>query len=90
MQRCCARRTVHNAKVTTLQSGTPEAEAFAVGGERIVAAGGEADIMGLRLRLSRAARKEPATLPGAGSCASMATTIRGPDAKRPDLHQPCR
>ncbi len=34
---------VHNAKVTTLQSGTPEAEAFAVRGERIVAVGGEAD-----------------------------------------------
>ena len=39
---------VHNAKVTTLQSGRPEAEAFAVRGERIVAIGGDADIMGLR------------------------------------------
>src|SRR5216684_5624528 len=39
---------VHNAKVTTLQSGRPEAEAFAVRGERIVAVGGDADIMGLR------------------------------------------
>jgi predicted amidohydrolase YtcJ len=39
---------VHNAKVTTLQDGRPEAEAFAVRGERIVAVGGEADIMGLR------------------------------------------
>jgi len=39
---------VHNAKVTTLQSGRPEAEAFAVRGERIVAVGGEADIMRLR------------------------------------------
>src|SRR5258706_10504627 len=39
---------VHNAKVTTLQSGRPEAEAFAVPGERIVAVGGDADIMGLR------------------------------------------
>jgi hypothetical protein len=28
---------VHNAKVTTLQGGRPEAEAFAVRGERIVA-----------------------------------------------------
>jgi predicted amidohydrolase YtcJ len=39
---------VHNAKVTTLQSDRPEAEAFAVRGERIVAVGGEADIMRLR------------------------------------------
>src|SRR5437588_12754755 len=39
---------VHNAKVTTLQSGRPEAEAFAVRDERIVAVGGDADIMGLR------------------------------------------
>src|SRR5713101_8081192 len=39
---------VHNAKVTTLQSGRSEAEAFAVRGERIVAVGGEADIMRLR------------------------------------------
>jgi predicted amidohydrolase YtcJ len=39
---------VHNAKVTTLESGRPEAEAFAVRGERIVAVGGEADIMRLR------------------------------------------
>jgi predicted amidohydrolase YtcJ len=39
---------VHNAKVTTLQSGQPEADAFAVRGERIVAVGGEADIMRLR------------------------------------------
>ncbi len=39
---------VHNAKVTTLQSGRPEAQAFAARGERIVAVGGEADIMRLR------------------------------------------
>src|SRR6266478_7705098 len=39
---------VHNAKVTTLQSGRPETEAFAARGERIVAVGGEADIMRLR------------------------------------------
>lgn len=39
---------VHNAKVTTLQSGRSEAEAFAVRGEKIVAVGGEAEIMGLR------------------------------------------
>jgi predicted amidohydrolase YtcJ len=39
---------VHNARVTTLQSGRPEAAAFAVRGERIVAVGSYADIMGLR------------------------------------------
>ena len=39
---------VHNAKVTTLQSSRPEAEAFAVRGEKIVAVGGEAEIMVLR------------------------------------------
>src|SRR5258705_3995595 len=39
---------VHNAKVTTQQSGRPEAETFAVRGERIVAVGGEADIMRTR------------------------------------------
>jgi predicted amidohydrolase YtcJ len=39
---------VHNAEVTTLQSGRPEAQAFAVRGEKIVAVGGEAEIMGLR------------------------------------------
>jgi hypothetical protein len=39
---------VHNAKVTTQQNGQPEAEAFAVRGEKIVAVGGEADVMGLR------------------------------------------
>jgi hypothetical protein len=38
----------HNAKVTTLQSGRPEAEAFAVRGERIIAAGGDAEIIRLR------------------------------------------
>jgi predicted amidohydrolase YtcJ len=39
---------VHNAKVTTLQSGRPEAEAFAVRGEKVVAVGGDAEIMRLR------------------------------------------
>ena len=39
---------LHNAKATTLQSGRPEVAAFAVRGERIVAIGGEAEIMGLR------------------------------------------
>ena len=39
---------VHNAKVTTLQSGRGEAEAFAVRGEKIVAVGGDAEIMRLR------------------------------------------
>ena len=44
---------VHNAKVTTLQSGRPEAEAFAVRGERIVAVGGEADVMRVRTNTTR-------------------------------------
>jgi predicted amidohydrolase YtcJ len=39
---------VHNAKVTTLQSGRPEAEAFAARGEKIVAVGSDAEIMRLR------------------------------------------
>ena len=39
---------VHNAKVTTLQSGRGEAEAFAVRGEKILAVGGDAEIMHLR------------------------------------------
>jgi len=39
---------VHNAKVTTLQDGRPEAQAFAVVGEKIVAVGGSAEIMALR------------------------------------------
>jgi predicted amidohydrolase YtcJ len=39
---------LHNAKVTTLQSGLPEVEAFAVRGEKIVAVGGDAEIMRLR------------------------------------------
>ena len=39
---------VHNAKVTTLQSDGHEAQAFAARGEKIVAVGGEAEIMGLR------------------------------------------
>jgi hypothetical protein len=32
---------VHNARVTTLQNGPPEAQAFAVRGESIVAVGGD-------------------------------------------------
>jgi predicted amidohydrolase YtcJ len=44
---------VHNAKVTTLQSSQPEAQAFATRGERIVAVGGDAEIMGLRARGTR-------------------------------------
>ncbi len=39
---------VHNAKVTTLQSSRPEAEAFAVRGETITAVGSDAEIMRLR------------------------------------------
>jgi predicted amidohydrolase YtcJ len=38
---------VHNAKVTTLQRDGHEAQAFAARGEKIVAVGGEAEIMGL-------------------------------------------
>jgi hypothetical protein len=44
---------VHNAKVTTLESTRPEAKAFAVRGERIVAVGGEAEIMALRTENTR-------------------------------------
>ena len=44
---CAPHLIVHNAKVTTLQNSQPEAEAFAVRGERIVAVGGSADIMAL-------------------------------------------
>jgi len=44
---------VHNARVTTLQNDRPEAEAFAVRGEKIVAVGGEADIMRLRSNSTR-------------------------------------
>jgi predicted amidohydrolase YtcJ len=44
---------VHNAKVTTLQSGGHEAHAFAVRGERIVAVGGEVEIMALRAANTR-------------------------------------
>lgn len=39
---------VHNAKVTTLQGGRPEAEAFAVRGERITAVGSTAEMLRLR------------------------------------------
>jgi predicted amidohydrolase YtcJ len=39
---------VHNAKATTLQKDRPEAQAFAVRGERIVAVGGEAQVIRLR------------------------------------------
>jgi len=38
---------VHNAKVTTLQRDGHEAQAFAARGEKIVAVGGEAEVMGL-------------------------------------------
>jgi hypothetical protein len=44
---------VHNGKVTTLQSDRPEAEAFAVRGERIIAVGGDAEIMDLRAPSTR-------------------------------------
>jgi predicted amidohydrolase YtcJ len=44
---------VHNAKVTTLQGGRPEPQAFAVRGEKILAVGGEAEIIGLRTANSR-------------------------------------
>ena len=44
---------VHNAKVTTLLSNRPEAEAFAVRGERIVAVGRDAGILGLRAANTR-------------------------------------
>jgi hypothetical protein len=39
---------VHNAKVTTLQNGLHEAQAFAVRGETFVAVGSDAEVMGLR------------------------------------------
>src|SRR3979490_2598982 len=39
---------VHNAKVTTLQDDRPEAQSFAVRGEKIVAVGGDAEVMHLR------------------------------------------
>jgi len=38
---------VHNAKVTTLQRDGHEAQAFAARGEKIVAVGAEAEIIGL-------------------------------------------
>src|SRR5258706_12124683 len=44
---------VHNAKVTTLQDGRPEAQAFAVVGEKIVAVGGKAGVIALRARNKR-------------------------------------
>jgi predicted amidohydrolase YtcJ len=44
---------VHNAGVTTLQDGQPEAQAFAVLGEKIVAVGGNAEIMALRAANTR-------------------------------------
>ena len=44
---------VHNAKVTTLRDGQPEAQAFAVLGEKIVAVGGNAEIMALRVGNTR-------------------------------------
>jgi predicted amidohydrolase YtcJ len=39
---------VHNAKVTTLQNGRGEVQAFAVRGEKIVAVGGDGEILNLR------------------------------------------
>src|SRR5581483_2359474 len=39
---------VHNAKVTPLQDGQPEVQAFAVVGEKIAAVGSEAQVMALR------------------------------------------
>jgi hypothetical protein len=39
---------LHNAKVTTLSDAQPEAQALAVRGEQVVAAGTEADVMQLR------------------------------------------
>jgi hypothetical protein len=44
---------VHNGKVTTLQSGRPEAQAFAVRGEKVIAVGGDAEIMELRTGSTR-------------------------------------
>jgi len=44
---------VHNAKVTTQQDGQPEAQAFAVLGEKIVAVGGNAEIMAQRAANTR-------------------------------------
>jgi predicted amidohydrolase YtcJ len=44
---------VHNAKVTTLQSGQPEVQAFAVRGEKIVAVGSDAEVTGLAARSTR-------------------------------------
>jgi predicted amidohydrolase YtcJ len=44
---------IHNAKVTTLQDGQPEAQAFGALGEKIVAVGGEAEIMALRVGNTR-------------------------------------
>src|SRR6266849_7013043 len=44
---------VHNANVTTLQGGRTEAQAFVVRDEKILAVGGEAEIMGLRAANTR-------------------------------------
>jgi predicted amidohydrolase YtcJ len=44
---------VHNAKVTTLQNSRPEVQAFAARGEKIVAVGGDAEIIGLRAANTR-------------------------------------
>jgi predicted amidohydrolase YtcJ len=44
---------VHNAKVTTLQNSRPEVQAFAARGEKIVAVGGNAEIIGLRAANTR-------------------------------------
>jgi predicted amidohydrolase YtcJ len=44
---------VHNAKVTTLQNGRGEVQAFAVLGEKIVAVGGDGEILALRAANTR-------------------------------------
>ena len=44
---------VHNAKVTTLQSGRPEVRAFALRGEKVIAVGEDAEIMRLRANNTR-------------------------------------
>jgi predicted amidohydrolase YtcJ len=50
----CADLIVSNARVTTLQSDCPQAEALATRGERVVAVGSDADLMQLRGRDTRA------------------------------------
>ena len=72
---------VHNAKVTTLQNGRGEVQAFAVRGEKIVAVGGDGEILTLRAANTRVIdaggrRVVPAsTTTTSTSCAADATTI---------------